>query len=345
MINSDKTLSAWIHTSWLDYLVLTLSVDLECVINKGKMVNGLLFEHHCGNPPASVKVWIRSEKCAHTSGAIVMFTPNMLNFFDKTKQNKGKTGGPLLLESQRLKNLWLVPALRAGTGLRPSLMSAKSSETFFFDFDLFPTFLFSAILFPAAVVTSKTSRHFNSLHPLSVSCVVKYARLSVGYLPGAMFAIRLRACRTFTLPKNVRSRNGPSGATDSLSHFLEVDVNENVTAHECLKLQIVMIFFFLLVLSLEEITMCCLTVMWLPVCFGESNDLAQVPKYNLLPQLPSGSSFISLFTIQLSVVFRKLLILKVCFHTLLLKPVCLPSGSLVCMQANSCDLWSCQVAF
>lgn len=58
-----------------------------------------------------------------------------------------------------------------------------------------------------------------------------------------MFAIRLRACRTFTLPQNARSRNGPSGATDSLSHFLEVDVNENVTAHECLKLQIVMIFF------------------------------------------------------------------------------------------------------
>lgn len=90
--------------------------------------------------------------------------------------------------------LWLVPAFRSRTGLRPSLMSAKTSKTFY------STFLFSGFSVTAAVVAAKISRHFNSLHPHSVSCVVKYARLSVGSLPGAKFVIRSRACRTFTLP-------------------------------------------------------------------------------------------------------------------------------------------------
>lgn len=47
----------------------------------------------------------------------------------------------------------------------------------------------------------QTSQRFKLLHPHSVSFVVKYAHLSVGYLLRAIFAKCLRACRTFTLPK------------------------------------------------------------------------------------------------------------------------------------------------
>lgn len=47
----------------------------------------------------------------------------------------------------------------------------------------------------------QTSQRFKLLHPHSVSFVVKYAHLSVGYLLGAILAKCLRACRTFTLPK------------------------------------------------------------------------------------------------------------------------------------------------